>query len=117
MASNHQKTLLASAARTAATTSTDQRNRGHKGVRVHIKTTADPASASNTYTIQGKDGITGDYYTLLASAAVTGVGETYLTVYPNIAVTANVSASNGLPTIWRLNVADDFSFRVPDPTP
>jgi hypothetical protein len=116
MAFHVQKTLLASAARTATVATADQRNRAHKGVRVHINTTADPASASIVYTIQGKDDITDDYYTLLASAAVTSVGDTFLTIYPNIAVTANVSASNVLPAVWRVNCvaadADSMTYQV-----
>lgn len=116
MAFHVQRTLLPSAARTATVATADQRNRAHKGVRVHIKTTADPASASITYTIQGKDDITGDYYTLLASAAVAATGDTFLTIYPNIAVAANVSASNVLPAFWRVNCvagnADSMTYQV-----
>ena len=105
MAANTQKTLLATAARTATIASADQRNAYHRGVRVHIKTTVDPAAASLTFTIQGKDSITGDYYTLLASAAVAAVGETYLVVYPSGTAVANAYAVQPLPAYWRVNVA------------
>jgi hypothetical protein len=116
MASNHQKTLLASAARTATVNTADQLNRQHKGVRVHVNATAATATPSVVFTVEGKDNITGDYYTLLASAAVTGTGDTFLTIYPNIAVTANVSASNVLPAYWRVTCvhgdADSITYNV-----
>ena len=105
MAANTQKTLLASAARTASINSDDQRNRYHRGVRIHIDATVLPGSASsNVFTLEGKDEITGDYYTLLASAAIVGTGDTYLLYAPGAATTANVSAPGQLPAVWRVKV-------------
>lgn len=102
MATNKSIQLMASAARTATNNSGDKRNAVHRGIRVHIKVTADPAAASVTYTLQGKDNITGDYYTLLASAPVAAVGDTFLHVYPGIAEVANQAKSAVLPPYWRL---------------
>ena len=116
MAATTQKTLLASAARTASVNSDDQKNAYHRGVRVHIKVTADPAAASLTYTIEGKDQITGTYYTLLASAAVASVSDTFLLVYPGATVTSNVSANSALPAWWRVKCTaadtDSFTYQV-----
>lgn len=97
-------TILSSAARTAAVSSADYVNHGHRGVRLIIDVTADPGTAAVTFTIQGKNPTGGDYYTILASAALADVGVTTLTVYPGIAATANVSVSDVLPAEWRLNV-------------
>lgn len=116
MAYNHLIELLPSVARTATTNSGVRRNRGHRGVRVHIDCTADPAAASVTFTIQGADTVTGDYYTLLASAAVNATGDTYLLVYPGAAVSANVSANAVLPPFWRVlathSNADSITYQV-----
>lgn len=102
MVANHTKRLLPSAARTATTQSTDQRNSRHRGVRVHINVTAIADSPSVVFTVQGKDKLTGDYYTLLASAAVTATGDTFLVVYPGIAAAANAAVSQPLPPTWRV---------------
>lgn len=116
MAFHVQKTLLASAARTATVATADQRNRAHQGVRIHIKATAADATPSVVFTIQGKDDITDDYYTLLASAAVTGVSETFLLVYPTVTASANAAANNVLPASWRVNCvaadADSITYTV-----
>lgn len=116
MAFHVQKTLLASAARTATVATADQRNRAHQGVRIHIKATAAAATPSVVFTIQGKDAITGDYYTLLASAAVTGISETFLLVYPTVTASANAVANNVLPASWRVNCvaadADSITYTV-----
>lgn len=105
MAANVQKLLLASAARTASVNTADQRNRYHRGVRIHIDATAAAATPSVVFTLQGKDEITGDYYDLLASAAVTATGDTFLLYAPGAATTANVSAPGQLPAVWRVKVA------------
>lgn len=98
---NKRIRLLSLAARTAATESADQLNRYHRGCRVHINVTDDPAAASVTFTIQGKH-LNGEYYTVLASAAIAAVGDTVLTVYPGAPVTTNVSANAPLPPVWRV---------------
>lgn len=116
MAYNNLINLLPSVARTATTNTTVQRNRGHRGVRVHIDCTADPAAASVTFKVQGADTLTGDYYDLLASAAVAATGDTYLLIYPGAAVTSNVSANAVLPPYWRVLAthadADSITYQV-----
>ena len=116
MGYNHQITVLESAARTASINSGDFRNRSNKGARVHIKATAASATPSVVFTVQGKDQLTGDYFDLLASAAVTATGDTFLTIYPAIAVTANVSASTVLPSYWRVKAvaadADSLTYSI-----
>ena len=68
--SNRDITLLASAARTASINSSDITNVNHRGVTVVIEATAATLTPSVVFTIQGKDAVSGVYYTLLASAAV-----------------------------------------------
>jgi len=102
--SNLELTVLASAARTASVNSSDLSNFNCRGVHIIIDVTADPAAASLTFTLQGKDAVSGKYYTLLTSAAIAAVGTTVLAVYPGITAAANVSAANILPKTWRVSV-------------
>lgn len=103
-------TLLASTERTA-TVNTDHIHNaaidGHpiRGVKVTLDVTTTSATPSVTFTIQGVDPTSGSYYTVLASSAITTVSTTTLTVYPGITAAANVSASDVMPTTWRLNCA------------
>lgn len=113
---NTNLSVHASAARTASIDSSDFRNRHHRGVRVHINATASAATPSVVFTIQGKDAINGEYYDLLASAAVTGAGDTYLLVYPGATTAANLVANLALPPTWRVKAvaadADSLTYEV-----
>lgn len=104
---NADVTLLASAARTANANSADQTNGGHKGLHVVIDVTAIADSPSVVFTIEGKDAVSGKYYTLLASAAITGVGTTVLRVFPGLAAAANAAANDVLPRTWRVTTTHD----------
>jgi hypothetical protein len=96
-------TCYASAARTATPTAmADQTNLGHRGLHVVIDVTAVTADPSVVFTIQGKDSLSGKYYTLLASAALVTTGTVVLKVYPGITVAANLSVSDVLPRTWRV---------------
>lgn len=107
--------LTAASGATVSQNSSDQTNYNGRGVKILINMTA-AGTGSVTFTIQGKDVATGLYYTILASAAVTANGVTVLTVYPGIAVTANVAASDALPRTWRIlvtaNNANPTSYTV-----
>lgn len=105
MASFESKTLLASAARTAAVATDAQLNKGHRGCHIIIDVTLDGAAASVTPTIQGQDPASGKWYTVLAGSAIAAVGTTVLKVYPGIGAVANGAASDVLPPVWRLSVA------------
>lgn len=113
---NTTMSVLASAARTASVNSSDFRNRHHRGVRVHINATDSAATPSVVFTVQGKDSITGEYYTLLASAAVTGASDTYLLVYPGATAASNVAVNLALPPYWRVIAtagdADSLTYEV-----
>jgi hypothetical protein len=105
MAANTRKTILASAARTASVDSADQTNAYHRGVRIHIDATVLPGAAtSNVFTVQGKSA-SGDYYTILASAAIVGTGDTFLYIYPGGTAAANLVVNQALPAVWRVSVA------------
>lgn len=100
---NQDVTLLASAARTTTTNSPDQTNYNGRGVKVLINVTV-VGTSNLTLTLKGKESIAGTYYTLLASAVISGTGLTVLTVYPGLPATANVSANDLVPRTWRAEI-------------
>lgn len=97
-----RKTIFPSKARTASENGGDIANRFMKGTIIVIDTTALTAGASIVYTVQGKDELSGKYYTLLASAAVTATGTIQLYMYPGATVAANLVANICLPRVWRV---------------
>lgn len=99
---NVDLTLFSSAARTATPSNTDQTNHNAKGLHVVIDVTAATSTPSTVFTIEGKDAISGKYYTILASAAIVGVGTTVLRVHPGLTVAANLVANDILPRVWRV---------------
>lgn len=104
MANNEPRALLASAARTATVATSDQSNTEHRGVVVIIDVTAIASSPSVVATIQGKDEISGKYYTILASAAIEATGTTVLRVFPGATAATNLVANDVLPSTWRVNL-------------
>lgn len=89
---------------TTTQTSNDFTNdKGARGIVVVVDSTV-IGTGSVTLSIQGKDKVSGKYYTLLASAAiVTNVTTAYM-VFPGATVTANVSANACLPETYRFLV-------------
>jgi hypothetical protein len=77
---------------------------GNEGVKAVLNVTAVPGVATVQLVIEGKDKASGAYYTILQAAARVGAGVDVLTVYPGVAVTANVSASDVLPDVYRARV-------------
>ncbi len=113
---NKDITLLVSAARTAVINSADQVNTRRRGLHIIIDVTVDPAAASITPKIQGKDPVSGKYYDLLVGVPIIATGTTVLKVYPGIVALANVSASDILPAHWRFRMevadADSITYSV-----
>jgi hypothetical protein len=109
-------TAFASAARTATESSADITNSYGSGVRVVFDVTASAATPSVVLTIQGKDAVSGKYYTLLTGAAVTGASTNVYTLFPSVAAVANVAVSNLLPKTFRITMthadADSITYSV-----
>lgn len=85
----------------------DIKTDGAQGVVVIIRVTAIDATTgdeSYIYTVQGKDELSGQYYTLLASANVraSGVATHVLEVHPALTEAANVRTSRVLPDTIRV---------------
>lgn len=96
------KTIFASAARTASANGPDITNRFMKGAIIVVDTTVLTSGASIVYTVQGKDELSGKYYTILASAAITATGTVELYIYPGATIAANLVADHHLPRVWRV---------------
>lgn len=76
---------------------------GGRGVDVCLNITAmTGTSPTLTLTIEGRDPISGQYFTLLASSAIAATGFTHLQASAGIAVAANSTANIQLPPIWRV---------------
>lgn len=97
-------TLYTSAARTATSNGQDMANDAYRGVMVVLDITVAPGVDTVTLTIQGKDPVSGKYYTLLAGAAESATGTKVYRVYPSLPATANVSANDLVPQTWRVTV-------------
>lgn len=99
-------TCYASAARTATPAAmVAVRNPGLRGLVVVIDVTAVDSTPSVVFTVQGYDSVSGKYYTLLASAAITGTGTTVLKVFPGGTAAANLVANDLVPAAWRVIAA------------
>lgn len=100
---NQNISFLASASRTTTQTQADQTNFNARGIHVVVDMTV-VGTGSITLTIQGKDEVSGKYYTLLAGAAITTNVTNVYKVFPGAPVTANVSANDMVPRTYRLLV-------------
>lgn len=100
--SNQTFQVQAATLKTATSvTSADQTNAMWKGMHLIIRASTFTAGAY-TPTIQGKDPVSGEYYTLLAGSAINTTSTNVLKIYPGITAAANASSSDILPKVWRL---------------
>ena len=74
-----------------------------RGIKLVVNVSAiSGTSPSLVVTLQGHDPSRNVNYTLLASAAITAVGTTVLTVYPGLVAAANSVANDVLPIQWNV---------------
>ena len=77
---------------------------GNHGCIAILNVSAVPGVDTVQLVIEGKDPVSGAYYTVLSAAARVATGTDVLQVQPGGAVTANVSANASLPDIYRVKV-------------
>lgn len=94
--------VFTSSARTATPTPVDVQRGAHRGVHLVIDVTAVTSTPSVVPKIQGLDPLSGKYYDLLVGVALTATGTNVLKVCPGIAATANATAADGLPGVFRV---------------
>lgn len=99
---NHTITVFPSAVRDEDGGSGDLLNLNCRGVVLTVDITAESGTHALVVKIQGKDEVSGKYYDILASASLTATGTTQYRVYPGLTASANVTASDVLPRIWRV---------------
>ena len=93
--------LLNPAAYTASMTCPDQKNHTWRGVNLVIDVTAVSGTTPTlVVALRGYDPTSGKYYTILASATISTVGTTVLSVYPGLTAAANSVANAVLPRTW-----------------
>lgn len=86
--------------------SADQINAHGRGLQLGIDIAAiSGTGATLTVSIEGKDTASGQYYTMLTSAALTSAGFTWLTLYPSALANADSYVSQVLPRTWRISYA------------
>jgi hypothetical protein len=81
-------------------------NSGARGVVVVLVTTS-TGTGSETLVIEGKDSASATYSTLLSGAAVTTNTTNRYWVFPGAVVTANVSANDQIPEIFRIRLVSN----------
>jgi hypothetical protein len=116
---NNVVTLLASAARTATTSSTDQTNFNGRGVHIVVNVTAEAGVTTLTLTVQGKDPVSVNYYDLITGIVVYNAAVDTPTVtrtvalYPGLITADAIGAGNTnlisqksivLPRTWRITI-------------
>lgn len=103
---NLEKNALASAARTATTSSADQTNNNARGIQVILSVSAGTTLSLIT-TIEGK-GLGGNYYAVNANpTAVTGTGVYVYEIYPGVGAASGAvtqRTSGVVPRTFRVTV-------------
>lgn len=82
-------------------TGNDMENTSCRSAIVYIDQTANSGGTA-IYTLEGKDPTSGGYYTILASAAQTGVTNVQMRVDSSITASANLIAQDMVPRTWRV---------------
>lgn len=100
--SNREIPALVLSAVASSTNGADQENYSCRSAVVVINITALSGGGTCTITLQGKDELSGQYYTILASAALNGTGTTVLRVDPSLTASANTIAADIVPRKWRV---------------
>ena len=94
---------LALSAVTASVNGGDLPNSENKFAHVVINiTTLTGTTPTATFTVQGKDPLSGVYYTILASTALNGTGTTVLKIGPGLTAAANLVVNDILPRNFRV---------------
>lgn len=103
VAQQEELVILTSLSRTATQQSADIPTNGCQTLNLVYDQTVG-ATNSNVITIDGKDPVSGKYYNLLTSAALTSVATTRLKIGQTIAASANLIAQDYIPNTIRITV-------------
>lgn len=101
---NVEGTALTSSARTTTLSSSDLTNTHGKGIHIILDITDLANTPSITLKIEGKDTLSGKYYTILESASITTVSVNIFKVHPNLTATTNLIANDIIPKTFRITM-------------
>lgn len=88
---------------TASANGADIENVGGRFAHVVIDITSITGTTPTaTFTVQGKDPVSGKYYTILTSTALNGTGTTVLRIGPSLTAAANLVANDIMPRKFRV---------------
>lgn len=103
---NKNITAMVLAAAAASVNGDDIDNISGNAAHVVIDITAiSGTTPTATFTVEGKDTLSGKYYTLLASAALNATGTTVLKIGAGLTAAANSVANDILPDVIRVTCA------------
>lgn len=103
---NRETAVITHTAAAAGVTGFDMNAAQFKGVLLFIHVSAITGTTPTlTVTIEGKAPGSGQYYTVLQSAALSAAGLTVLRVYPGLTGAANLTANDILPASYRVTTA------------
>lgn len=109
-------TVYASAARTATPTAVTLPAGRYNYLNLTIDATAVTATPSVVVTVDALDPVSGKYYNLLTSAAITAISTTVLRIGPTLTAVANLAANQALPDTLRVTMthadADSITYSV-----
>ena len=97
--------LITHTAAAVGANGTDQPNLNGRGIQVGVNIASGAGTLPTLQVIiEGRDVASGQYYTLLSSAALVASAAlfTQLTVYPGMLAAANTIANQVLPRTWRV---------------
>ena len=97
-------TLLASAARTATTSSSVFENREHDSGTFIFDITAVPGVDTVTFSVVGVDPTSGKTWTILAGTAQVGTGTNVYKVGPGLVAAANATSQDRLPRRFKVTI-------------
>jgi hypothetical protein len=91
---------------TASQDSGTRDGRFYRGVILVIDVTAAPGAQNLVVTLEGVDPVSGKFWSILASAAITAISTTVLKVFPGLTASANAVANDVLPPAWHVKVTN-----------
>tara|TARA_R110000803_G_scaffold210685_1_gene283168 strand:- start:5404 stop:5781 length:378 start_codon:yes stop_codon:yes gene_type:complete len=110
------QTVFASVARTVTVVSSVLSSQEVISSIFSIDVSAASATPSVVFSIEGKDPLSGTFYNIIDSAAITATGITTVQVGMNIIAAANVAANEMLPEEYRITAthgdADSITYTV-----
>lgn len=100
---DHGTVGITASGATTTQTGADQTNYNHRGAIIVLDMTS-VGTGNVTLSVQGKDALSGKYYTIFTGSAISTNSTNVYTIYPGATATANVSVSYPLPRTWRVTV-------------